>query len=271
VSVDEHMITIGQTPVFYRRASLSGVPPLYLHGIPTSADDWSGFLERTGGIAPDLPGFGRTGKGGNLDYSLEGHADFLERFLAELDVHEVKMVVHDWGAGGGLVFAQRHPERVTRLVLLNALPLLEGFHWHRLARVLRRPLVGELVMGSTTRQLLTRTLRRGCVKPQAFSQEALATVWDQFDQGTQRATLRLHRSADEQRLAAAGTGLSSLKAPALVLWGENDPWFHPSCGEAYAARLPQAELQRTPGAGHWPWLDVPTVLDRVAAFLKATG
>jgi pimeloyl-ACP methyl ester carboxylesterase len=270
VGVDEHTITLGQTPVFYRRASWSGVPVLYLHGFPTSSDDWEPFLQRTGGIAVDLPGFGRTGKAGNLDYSLGGQADFLERFLAELGVHQLKLVVHDWGAGAGLVFAQRHPEQVSRMVLLNALPLLDGFHWPRLARILRRPLLGELVMGATTRRMLARTLRRGCANPHAWSPEALAAVWEQFDQGTQRAILRLLRSVDEQRLAAAGADLPSIAVPALVVWGEEDPWLAPSYADAYARRLTQAELQRTPGAGHWPWLDQPTVVDRVSEFVQAS-
>ena len=269
MGVHEHTITLDQVPVFYRHASFTGVPSLYLHGVPTSSDDWEPFLRRTGGIAPDLPGFGRTGKGGHLEYSLEAHADFVERFLAELGVRQVKLVVHDWGAGAGLVFAQRHPEQVTRMVLLNALPLLDGFQWHRLGRILRRPLVGELVMGSISRRVLERTLRHGCVKPEAWSEDALAAVWEHFDHGTQRATLRLYRSVDERCLAAAGADLASLAAPALVVWGEDDPWLHPSYADAYIARISQAQLQRTPRAGHWPWLDQPAVVDRVIEFLTA--
>jgi pimeloyl-ACP methyl ester carboxylesterase len=271
VGVEEHTISLDQTPVFYRDAGSLDIPALYLHGIPTSSDDWIPFLKRTGGIAPDLPGFGRTGKPGYLDYSLEGHANFLERFLAELNIEQVRMVVHDWGAGGGLVFAQRHPERIKSLVLLNALPLLAGFTWFRLARILRRPLVGELVMGATSKRVLSRTLRSGCVTPQAWSTAALAAVWDQFDQGTQRAVLRLHRSTDEGRLAAAGESLPSLTAPALVLWGEADPWLEARYADVYAGSLGNAQLHRISRAGHWPWLDEPTVIDRVAAFLQASG
>ena len=54
---------------------------MYLHGVPTSSDDWTALLERTGGIAPDLLGFGRSGKGGHLDYSLGGLTAFCEAFL----------------------------------------------------------------------------------------------------------------------------------------------------------------------------------------------
>jgi pimeloyl-ACP methyl ester carboxylesterase len=267
VRVDEHTITIDQSPVCYRSASASDPPPLYLHGAPTSSEDWTVFLERTGGIAPDLIGFGRSGKGGHLDYSPAGLADFLERFLAELGIERVKLVGHDWGAAAGLLLAARDPDRVERMVLIDAVPLLDGYEWHRLARVLRRPVIGELLVGSTTRSLLARALRNGSVRRDAWPDSRIATVWEQFDQGTQRALLRLHRSSDERRLAELGADLASLEMPALVLWGERDPWYGPELADAYGSRLPDATVQRVPDAGHWPWLDRPEVIELVADFL----
>ncbi|HWF74607.1 MAG TPA: alpha/beta hydrolase [Solirubrobacteraceae bacterium] len=268
VDVDEHTIELGEGPVFYHSSAYEGVPVLYLHGSPTSSDDWIPFLERTGGIAPDLPGFGRSSKSGHLDYSPAGHAGFLERFLAELGIERFKLVAHDWGAGGGLALAQRHPRRVERLVLCDAVPLLDGFEWRRLGRLWRTPAIGEFAMGSISRWMLARWLRSGSVRPEAWTKEHLATVWDQFDHGTQRAILRLHRSADPSRLAAAGLGLEELDMPALILWGERDPWFAPELAHRYGERLPAAEVEVIEAAGHWPWLDRPEIIERVAAFLS---
>ncbi len=264
MSVDEHTIELAGSPVFYRRAPGAGAPALYLHGIPTSSDDWVEFLERTGGIAPDLSGFGRSGKGGHLNYSAEGHAHFLEQLLEVLAVERMKLVVHDWGAVGGLLFAQRHPERIERLIICNAIPLFEGFEWPRFVRWCRRPGLGELVMGSLTRGVLARTLRQGGPWPE----ERIDAIWTQFDQGTQRAILRLYRDAGESRLAGLGTGLGELEMPALVLWGERDPWLAPELGAAYADRLPRARLERLAHGGHWPWLEHPGVVDRVADFVN---
>lgn len=271
--VDEHTIELDGSPAFYRRVSTSAAgaashSPLYLHGVPTSSDDWIPFLERTGGIAPDLIGFGRSGKSGHLDYSLGGLAGFVERLLARLGIDRVTLVGHDWGAAVGLVFAQHRPERIERLVVCNAIPLLDGFHWHRAARLWRVPGVGEILMGSISRRLLARALRSGCANPDAWPDTRIATVWEQFDQGTQRAILRLHRSADERSLAAAGERLASIDAPALVLWGERDPWLPASFADAYAAKLPRAGAERVANAGHWPWLDQPAVVDRIAAFVE---
>jgi pimeloyl-ACP methyl ester carboxylesterase len=271
LSVDEHTIELAGSPIYYRSAVAPGVPPLYLHGVPTSSDDWTGFLARTGGLAPDLIGFGRSGKAGHLDYSLAGLTDFLERFLDYVDVRRVQLVGHDWGAACGLSFAQRHPDRIERIVLLNALPLLPHFTWHRLARLWRTPMLGELAMGSTTRWLLRRSLRAGSVSPAAWPKERVAVVYEQFDQGTQRAILRLYRSATEQQLAMAGAGLHELTMPALVVWGLCDPWIAPQFGEKYARALTDATLETLPDAGHWPWIDDPRVIDRVAAFLEASA
>jgi pimeloyl-ACP methyl ester carboxylesterase len=271
VRVAEHTTTIDHAPVFYRSAGQSDSsgerPVLYVHDALTSSDDLVAFLERTGGLAPDLIGFGRSGKGGHLDYSPEGLVDFLDAFLLHLAVDRVSLVGHGWGGALGLLLAIRRPGLIERIVVINAVPLLDGFAWHRPARIWRRPVIGELAMGSTSRRLLSHQLRRGSTVPTAWSESRLATVWDQFDQGTQRALLRLHRAADETRLAELGGDLASLTIPALVLWGVSDPWFAPRFADAYAARLPDAKVEHIDGAGHWPWLDEPRLIDRVAEFL----
>ncbi|MFZ1996554.1 MAG: alpha/beta fold hydrolase, partial [Solirubrobacteraceae bacterium] len=165
MGVDEHTTDVAGASVFYRRAPARDTEVLYLHSVPTSSDDWSALLELTGGVAPDLPGFGRTSKAGNLDYSLQAYAVFVERFLDALAVPEVALVAHGWGAAIGLLFAQRHPERVTRMAIIDAVPLLDGFQWPAIARWWRRPGVGELLMGSVNRWLLARALRRGSATP----------------------------------------------------------------------------------------------------------
>ena len=269
MSVDEHTIELAGSPAFYRTSGAPDVPPLYVHGVPTSSDDWIPFLERSGGIAPDLIGFGRSGKGGNLDYTIEGLADFLERLLEHLGIDRVKLVVHDWGAAVGLAFAQRHPARIERIVLIDGVPLFpaQGVRWHLLGRLWARPAIGELTMGATTRSMLARTLRSGCADPEAWPDARIASIWEQFDQGTQRAILRLYRSADEAQLVKTGAALDRIEASTLVLWGEADPWLPPAVGDAYAAVMPHASVERVQQAGHWPWLDRPEVVDRVAGFL----
>ena len=277
MQVAEHTIELAGAPVFYRSAGSSQATsagerratPLFLHGVPTSSDDWLDLLARSGGLAPDLVGFGRSAKAANLDYTLTGAANFVAQFLDELGAERVSIVGNGWGAAAGLLFAQNQPSRVQALVLVNALPLLEGFSWPAPVRTLRRPAIGELAMGAITRRRLTKELRSGYADPARCSETRLQAVWSHFDQGTQRAVLRLLRATDSDALARFGERLDQLTMPALVIAGERDPWLEPSLAEELARGLNHAEVSRIPDAGHWPWLEHESVGTRIADFLEA--
>jgi pimeloyl-ACP methyl ester carboxylesterase len=266
--VSEHRAELDGQPLFWRSAPAAAgvaVPPLYLHGVPTSSDDWLPFLEETGGLAPDLPGFGRSSKRGDLDYTMDGYDRFVERFLDRVGAERVQLLVHDWGAVG-LLWAQRFPARVQRLVVMAAVPFLPGYRWHRTARAWRTRGLGELVMGMTTRFTFKQAGREARAGRAPFPDAFVDAVMAHFDQGTQRAILRLYRASPEERLARAGDHLDRLACPALVVVPDRDPYIPARFGDAYAAALPAARAVHLPDAGHWPWLDRPDVVDAVAAF-----
>lgn len=247
---------VGEAEVVWLQAP--GRPVVYLHGVPTDADDWTPFLEQTGGFAPDLPGFGRSSKRGDLDFTMDGLGGFVEAFADARGLDRLSLVMHDWGAAG-LLFAMRAPERIERIVLIDAVPLLPGYRWHRTARMWRRRFVGEVLMGFTSERTLARAVPD--LKPRA------RVVAQRFDQGTQRAVLQLYRSAPEDALARAGEQLSRVTCPALVVWGDDDPYIPPAFAHAYADALPNATAEVVAGAGHWPWLQRPELVQTVADFL----
>jgi pimeloyl-ACP methyl ester carboxylesterase len=243
-------------------------PILYVHGVPNSGAMWAPFLERTGGIAPDLPGFGDSGKSAGFDYSIEGYGDFLEAFADHVGLDRFALVMHDWGAVG-LELAQRRPEAVERLVLMDLVPFLPGYRWHRTARIWRTPVVGELFMGSSTKWATKRWLRMEKALLPEHVDAAVENMYEHFDHGTQRAILKLYRSAPPDVLARAGDGLGDIAAPALVLWGEDDHFLPLSFAHGYADALGgDARVEIVPGAIHWIWLERPEVVDEVAAFLN---
>jgi pimeloyl-ACP methyl ester carboxylesterase len=256
VDVAERNSVVAGLDIGWRMAG--DAPILYVHGVPTAGWDLEPFLERTGGVAPDLPGFGRSAKPADFDYSIPGYDRFLERFCDEIGLERMSLVVHDWG-GVALAFAQRFPERIERLVLLSTVPLLPGYGWHRVARAWRTPVIGELTMGFTNR----RGFRR------ALPSEIADRAYDDFDQGTQRAILKLYRSAPPEELERHGRRLGELRCPALVLWPTRDPYIGAAFGERYAQALGgDARLEPVEG-GHWTWYERPELVDRVAAYLAA--
>jgi pimeloyl-ACP methyl ester carboxylesterase len=267
--VEQHSAEIDGEPVSWRSAPVSGTPTLFVHGVPNSSLTWVPFLEQLGGVAIDLPGFGRSCKAATVDYSIRGYDRVLERFLDLVGLSRVNLVMHDWGAAG-LAFAERCPERVQRIVLINALPLLPGFRWHGVERAWRTPVIGELVMGSLTPRVGRRVARGAGMTPGPLFDRELAQIGEFFDFGTQRAILKLLRSGDPASLAGAGIGLGEVVARALVVWGERDRFIPAAFAQDYARALGgPVEVLALADAGHWPWLDRPDVVARVGEFLQA--
>jgi pimeloyl-ACP methyl ester carboxylesterase len=254
--VHESEAELDGLPVRWLHAPCDDTPILWVHGVPNSADMWRPFLERVGGIAVDLPGFGRSGKPAEWPYGAEGFAAFLERFLDWRGIDRVRVVAHDWGAPALLL-----GERIERAVAIDVVPLLDGHRWHPVARLWRTPGVGELAMALTS----GLTLRRiGRMPP-----ELVPDVLAHFDHGTQRAILRLYRGADTDALARTGERLRALRAPTLIVWGEADPYLEPAWAQRLAHRLPDVQIRTTPGAGHWPWVGRPEIVENLCEFLES--
>jgi pimeloyl-ACP methyl ester carboxylesterase len=258
MEITEEHAEVAELEVHWRRAG--DAPILYLHGVPTASFDWIPFLERLGGIAPDLPGFGRSAKPAEFDYSIAGYDRFLEAFVERRGIERLSLVMHDWGSVG-LAFAQRFPERIERLVVFTTVPFLPGYRWHRTARGWRTPLLGELMMGFTTRRAFRREL------PGELADRA----WECFDQGTQRAILKLYRASPPEVLERAGARLGELRCPALVIWPTADPYIAAEFGQRTADALGGAPELELVDAGHWTWHERPEFVERVARFFRESG
>jgi pimeloyl-ACP methyl ester carboxylesterase len=267
--VVEREAVVGGVQTHWREAPGDGAAPiLYLHGVPTASWDWLPFLERIGGVAPDLPGFGKSAKPEDFDYSIAGYDRWIEAFADARGLDRFSLVFHDWGSVG-LAFAQRMPDRIERLVVFNCVPFLPGYRWHWIARIWRRPLLGELFMATSSKSAFKLLSRQSTFKPGPLPDSFIDRIWSDFDSGTRRAILKLYRSAPEHTLTRAGERLGAVRCPALVLWSTGDPYLPPRFGESYADALGgEVELELVERAGHWPWLDRPELVERAASFLE---
>lgn len=101
------------------------VTVLCLHGNPSWSYLYRKMLpEFTGAglrvVAPDLIGFGRSDKPVDPTWhTFERHRDMLLRFVERLDLHNILLVVQDWGGLLGLTLPMAMPERFTRLLVMN--------------------------------------------------------------------------------------------------------------------------------------------------------
>lgn len=263
-------ITVAGVRTFIRTAGV-GDPVIFVHGNPDTADEWAPFLAQSGRlgrvITPDLPGFGRSARPDQV--TLLSLRDWFVTLVDELEIERYRLVVHDWGVVG-LAGALMRPEQLERLVIIDAVPLLDSYRWHWLARAWRTRLLGELSMVGFRRPVLRQITRLSSPRPGPMSDAFLDDAMAYFDNGTRRAVLSLYRSADPDVLGAAGATLGQLRCPTLVVWGEGDPYIGPQDGQRMADAIPGAQITIKPGVGHWCWREDPQIVEDVISFLQPT-
>lgn len=97
---------------------------LCVHGEPTWSYLYRKMIPRLAGncrvVAMDFVGFGRSDKFTEPDeYTTPMHCDTLIQFIDKLSLHDITLVVHDWGGPIGLNVATQNPDRIARLVVMN--------------------------------------------------------------------------------------------------------------------------------------------------------
>jgi pimeloyl-ACP methyl ester carboxylesterase len=249
---------------------------VFVHGNPGSADDWERLVAASGesgrrALAFDLPDFGETVAPDGFEHTVPGYATFVGEALAELGIERAHLVLHDFGGPIGLVWTAMNPEALAGIVLIDT-GILPGYRWHRLARIWRTPIVGELLQATATRGAFRSLLNRN--EPRGLPRDFVEKMYDHYDRRTRKAVLALYRATDDPGAAAAE--FSQLMAPrdlpALVVWGEDDAYLPSSYAYSQREAFPSADVHVLPASGHWPFADAPETVERLLVeFLRRVG
>ena len=215
-------------------------------------------------IAPDLPGFGLSTTTEDFDYSLEGMAAFVERFVTELGITEpLNLVVHDIGGPFGLAWVVKHPEKVRSVVVMNTV-FHADYRWHLFGRLWRTPVIGEIVQALTSRREFTGELKRASRK---LSRDQINRTYDLITPSVKKMMLRWYRAANPRKFAGWEEKLQEILATkhSIVLWAEHDPYIQ---GQ-YANRFGAQKVERFTDSGHWLPAELPNaVACRMLRFYK---
>jgi pimeloyl-ACP methyl ester carboxylesterase len=246
---------------------------VFVHGNPGSHEDWLELASRAGefmrAVAFDMPGFGQADKPRDFDYTPEGYAEFLGAALAELGIERVHLVLHDFGGPFGIGWAGTHPEQLASAVVMNSGSLTNA-RWHKMAKLWRRPVVGELVM-LATRRGRWRAAFAGAAPPE-LPPEFVERMYDDYDWGTRRAVLKLYRATDLPYPPAERwyDVLAERDRPALIVWGAHDPFVKARRVEQMKRAFPSARIVGLENSGHFPFADDPEgTAEAVIPFLRS--
>ena len=269
----DHFLQVSDFRTHYQRAG-NGPPLILIHGLGGSLRWWRPNIGAMAAIrtvyAVDLPGHGLSDKP-PISYGLPLARSFLLNFMATTGLASADLMGHSAGGLIALDFALSYPDRVGKLVLVDSAGL--GRSVAAFLKLMTLPVVGELL--ARPRRIFLRGLLR-----RLFYDRSLATpeLLEELRQersapGFRQALLSALRSGVDiggmkTRFSMAAKA-PQLKAPTLILWGEEDRILPVSHARAAAQLLRGSRLHIFPRCGHAPNLERPEEFNQIVTdFLK---
>jgi pimeloyl-ACP methyl ester carboxylesterase len=230
---------------------------ILLHGFGASLDTWEPWAKALSGgyrvIRFDLPGFGLTGADPTGDYTDMRAMGIIIALMEQLHVEKAAFVGNSLGGRIAWTFAAFHPDRVSQLVLISpdgfASP---GFEYDKPPKV---PLMMQALPYVAPRNMLRTNLAAGYAHPESLSDATLTRYRDMLIAPGVRAAMLARMG--QVVLRDPAPILARIKAPTLLLWGENDAMIPISNAADYLRAMPTAELVRLPNLGHLPFEEDP--------------
>jgi pimeloyl-ACP methyl ester carboxylesterase len=253
----------------------TGAPLVLLHTLRTQAEHFRSLIpliaDRYTVYALDLPGMGHSEIVPGASYDEPALRAGVERLLTELDLYDVTLVGESLGGVLSLTTAADLPERVRRVVAVNAYDYRDGIARSSvLARLviggIIAPGVGRLIAEQEPKPVLRRILQGGVGDKTAFRDDYLDELLQSGRRpGFPTVARALYRNMPT--LIAARSRYPEVKAPVHLVYGEHD-WSRPSDRQANKKLLPAADFTQVPGANHFISLERPEV---VADLLNAVA
>ena len=248
-------------------------PIVLIHGTSASLHTWDGWTEALKGqrrvIRMDLPGFGLTGPAPDGDYRMTRYADFIAALMDQLGVRRAVLAGNSLGGGIAWRTAVQHPERVSRLVLVDAsgyplqstsVPL--GF---RLAQIdWLQPVMGQLL----PRRMIESSVRNVYADPAKVTPELVDRYYELTLRAGNRQSLAQRMKLRETDAQSAGL-IPTIRQPTLILWGAQDRLIPEPSGQRFHKEIAGSQYVVFDGLGHVPQEEDPA--RSVAAVLKFLG
>jgi pimeloyl-ACP methyl ester carboxylesterase len=261
-------------PVHYRDEGPRDDPsPIVLiHGTSASLHTWEGWAQALKThrrvISMDLPGFGLTGPPPTNDLSIEAYTSFVLHLASALGVQ--RFVVAGNSLGGEIAWhvAAAAPDRVDRLILVDAAgydftpkSVPAGF------RLARMPALHWITEHTLPRALVASSVRNVYGDPSRVTDALVDRYYELTLREGNRAALG--RRFVQSRPGADVDRLKTLHLPTLIMWGALDRLIPPEHAEQFHRDIAGSELITYEGLGHVPHEEDParTVAD-VIRFLE---
>jgi pimeloyl-ACP methyl ester carboxylesterase len=242
----------------------SGPDLVLLHGMFGDYLDWEPVLGLLAAkfhiVALDLPGFGASGKP-DVIYTGEFFVDRLDEFFGALELREIVLAGNSFGGQIAMLYALRHPEKVSQMVLVDS----GGFREvPQSERAMARTILSRENLLGMQAGMIPLIFSKVFVKESAEKERYLAKQTAKLKMADYPEYVRAVVQSIELSMATNLLAeLSKIACPVVLLAGKEDSVVPPEQAEEAARRLPQATLQIMEGCGHMPQMEEPEEFARL--------
>lgn len=263
----------------------AGMPLVLLHGWPEFSYVWRKNIpvlaERFEVVAPDLRGFGKSGKPGSTPRP-QDYVDDLAHLADHLGLERFGIVSHDVGSWIAQAYARRAPGRLMGLVFFDCLYPGIGTRWldpDHIGEIWYQSFhqldwAADLVGASheSLRTYLRHFLSHWAYDPRTFDEDL--EIWvDAFSApGALAGGFAWYTAIAETRRAmmrGAALPTEKIAVPTRVLWGAEDPILKAAWADRLGDTFANVRVDLVPGAGHFVHYERPDLANReITAFFE---
>ncbi|RGE41588.1 alpha/beta fold hydrolase [Comamonas testosteroni] len=275
---------------------------LFLHGFPEGAFIWDELLEQFGDthrcVAPNLRGYGKSSQPTAVsDYRAKHLVEDLSALIALESSNQSAacVIAHDWGGAVAWGLANRYPQQVQRLLILNSphpgsfLRELQQNPTQQAAsqymHFLRRADAPQLLAENNWQRMLGFFQHPDGSQPEWLTPERQQQYRDHWNLGVHGACMfytasplvppRPDSSAEELQAISAlnlPDEMLTINVPVRILWGDSDLALQPALLDGLEQWVPDLQVEHLKGCSHWVVHERPEAVRRaLTEFLAQSG
>jgi 2-hydroxy-6-oxonona-2,4-dienedioate hydrolase len=268
---EERLVSIDNGRIVRIHEIGSGEPVLFVHGTGGSGVYFAPLVRELVAsfrcVLMDRPGWTLSSP---IDYSAGDFgtivSELQEELLTSLGIERAHLVGGSIGNLFALRLALNHPDRVGNVVLLGGLPA-KGLIPPTFLRILRTPL-GQVIVRVPQKPPMIRRQVAGLGHAKSLERGIIPAEYIDMKAAESRNTDALKNERGLVRSVVAGRGfqpgitlseneLDAIQAPALMVYGSDDPLGSEKLWSDFTASLPNGSLRLIADSGHLPWYDHP--------------
>ncbi|MEZ5118457.1 MAG: alpha/beta hydrolase [Candidatus Nanopelagicales bacterium] len=272
-------LQVGGDDLFVRETG-QGAPALFVHGLGGNSSNWTDLMwllgDRLHCLAPDLPGFGRSGPAESGRYDPLAQAEVLAALISQRFAEPVHLFGNSMGGAISVQLAGRYPQLIRSLTLVSpALPDLIPMRTSIQLPVIAMPGIGPRLATRIAQlpveQRVQATMnlvyaQPAMVPPQRIAEaqeDALLVAQNPWSGPAFQSALRGILATYFDRGPDAPWKLAErINVPVLMIYGQKDKLVNPRAARRASRHFLHSRIMVLPGSGHVSQMEHPELVER---------